>query len=406
MPRVLHLLSQRPLLTGSGITVDALVRFAAEAGWEQRVVVGVPSNQGRPSVGGLPASRVFPVYFESETLPFPVVGMSDVMPYASTIWSSMNAGELDAYERTWAQHIAEQIAAFEPDIIHSSHLWLMSALVTEQAGEIPVVLHSHATGLRQMSLCPELGTQIQRRMRRVHAILALHPRHAESIRRLYPDASVHIVGAGFRDEIFTLDHKIPRKRHQILYAGKLSHSKGLPWLLEAIDRVICTHPDTTLVIAGSGAGEESEQLEAGIAARAHVEFAGRLSQVELAQAMRESSIFVLPSFYEGLPLVLMEALACGCRLVSTELEVVKTSMADALADVLETVPMPRLESVDQPLPADQPRLVSDLADGLRRALERGPVGEGARERVRDFTWRGVFQKIEALWREQSEGHTS
>ena len=42
--RVLHILAQRPSLTGSGVTLDALVRRAHVAGWEQDVVVGVPES--------------------------------------------------------------------------------------------------------------------------------------------------------------------------------------------------------------------------------------------------------------------------------------------------------------------------------------------------------------------------
>ena len=64
MPRVLHVLSQRPSLTGSGITLDALVRHAAAAGWEQRVVVGAPKDDARPAVGGLGAEHVFPLTFD------------------------------------------------------------------------------------------------------------------------------------------------------------------------------------------------------------------------------------------------------------------------------------------------------------------------------------------------------
>jgi len=46
MPRVLHLLSQQPGRTGSGVTLASLVRHAAESGWEQCVVVGLPAGLG------------------------------------------------------------------------------------------------------------------------------------------------------------------------------------------------------------------------------------------------------------------------------------------------------------------------------------------------------------------------
>ena len=51
--RVLHVLSQRPSLTGSGITLDALVRLAGKAGWEQEAAVGVPAGGPPAEVGGL-----------------------------------------------------------------------------------------------------------------------------------------------------------------------------------------------------------------------------------------------------------------------------------------------------------------------------------------------------------------
>ena len=93
--RVLHLLSQRPSLTGSGVTLDALVRLAGAAGWDQQAAVGVPAGGLRPLVGGLPADAVHPLTFAapdgggSPALPFPVPGMSDVMPYRSSRWSRL-----------------------------------------------------------------------------------------------------------------------------------------------------------------------------------------------------------------------------------------------------------------------------------------------------------------------------
>ena len=85
------------MLTGSGVTLDALVREAAKAGWDQHVVCGVPADDGNPRVGDLDASRVHPLTFASAVgagdgvLPFPVPGMSDVMPYPSTIWLDASA---------------------------------------------------------------------------------------------------------------------------------------------------------------------------------------------------------------------------------------------------------------------------------------------------------------------------
>jgi glycosyltransferase involved in cell wall biosynthesis len=69
-----------------------------------------------------------------------------------------------------------------------------------------------------------------------------------------------------------------------------------------------------LRLAGSGSGDEAHKClemakNAGVAITVH----GRISQQELAKLMGRCHIFILPSFFEGLPLVLLEALASGCR---------------------------------------------------------------------------------------------
>ena len=73
--------------------------------------------------------------------------------------------------------------------------------------------------------------------------------------------------------------------------------------------------------------------------------------------MRAAHVFVLPSFYEGLPLVLVEALACGCRLVCTDLPGVRSGLLPHLEPVLDRVPMPALAGIDPGLVG---RLESEL----------------------------------------------
>jgi len=111
MSKILHLLSQRPSRTGSGVTLDSLVRLAQDSGWRQQAVVGVPVSENTPVLGDLPSAAIRPVFFAETTedrpkgnpaadLDFPVPGMSDVMPYPSSVWSTLDDGQLEAYRRT------------------------------------------------------------------------------------------------------------------------------------------------------------------------------------------------------------------------------------------------------------------------------------------------------------------
>ena len=164
--RVLHVLSQRPMLTGSGVTLDALVREAAAAGWDQHVVCGVPAEDDSPMVGELEASHVHPLTFasaggaEDGVLPFPVPGMSDVMPYPSTTWSSMDASQLGLYREAWRAHLSDVIASVQPDVIHAHHGWVLTGITKEVAPSVPVVAHTHGTALRQLELCPGLRDEV------------------------------------------------------------------------------------------------------------------------------------------------------------------------------------------------------------------------------------------------------
>ncbi len=403
VPRVLHVLSQRPSLTGSGVTLDALVSHAAAAGWDQQVVVGVPTDDPCPTVGGLALERVQPLRFGAGELDFPVPGMSDVMPYPSTRFAAMTADQLDRYGEAWRRHVGAVVGLFQPDLIHSHHLWLVSALLKDIAAGLPVVTQCHATGFRQMELCPHLEPGVRRGCARNDRFLVLHRGHAEQLARQLGVSGdrVHVVGAGFREDLFHARGRAPARPPRLMYVGKLSAAKGLPWLLDAFARLIERRPGLELHVAGSGAGPEADGLRARMAALAPaVVLHGQLPQAALADLMRRCTVCVLPSFYEGLPLVLVEALACGCRLVATALPGVLEQLAPHVGTALELVPLPRLAGVDTPEQADLPELVDRLEAALERTIDRPPLGDptvtlpGSLE---PMTWAAVFRRVEAVW---------
>ncbi len=410
MPRrVLHILSQRPSLTGSGITLDALVRHARAAGWEQRVLVGEPVDAPAPGVGGLPDACIERVTFRGAdrstraTLDFPVPGMSDVMPYESTRFSTMGPAMLDAYRDAWRRTIASVVRDFRPHVVHSHHAWIVSSLLAGVSPDTPRVLHGHGTGLRQLALCPELADEVRAGVHGADAIVVLHADHARRYTTgLGIDASrTHVVGAGYRDDVFQARGRAADTGATIAYAGKLSRAKGLHCLLDAVDRLRDEVPGLVLRVAGGGSGDEARELEARMrSAGAHVEALGRLDQRALSELLRRSSVFVLPSFYEGLPLVLVEALACACRLVSTDLPGVRSGLAPQLGAALDLVEPPRLESVDMPLAQDVPGFVERLADAIGGALARGPLAAaGLAARLAPLRWKAVFERVERVWLE-------
>lgn len=107
--------------------------------------------------------------------------------------------------------------------------------------------------------------------------------------------------------------------HVLLGMGRLTPQKGFDLLLPAFERIAGDFPDWRLVVLGQG--PERERLEAqtqalGLNGRVH--FPGRTAAP--ATALRQASLFVLPSRYEGFPNALAEALACAVPAVAFDCE--------------------------------------------------------------------------------------
>ncbi len=329
--------------------------------------------------------------------------MSDVMPYPSTVWSAMTGPQLDRYRAVWRDHLARVIADFAPDVIHSHHIWLVSSLLKDVAPNLPVVTTCHSTGLRQMELTPHLAEEVRRGCARIDHFCVLRSDHAALLSEsLQVDPHrITVAGAGYRPDLFYRDRQVTARATDLLYIGKFSHAKGLPWLLDAFAGLTAVRTDLRLHIAGSGAGAEAAALRDRMTAMSPaVVLHGQLDQRELADLMRRCAVCVLPSFYEGVPLVLVEAAACGCRLVATALPGVLERIRPCLDAQLDLVPLPRLTGTDRPLTADLPRFVADLTAALSRALDRGEMTEGpASAALVPFTWEAVFERVETVWHE-------
>ena len=251
-------------MTGSGVTLGALVRHASAAGWDQGAVVGTSSDDPRPPVGGLPGERIHPLVFDSDALPFPLPGMSDVMPYPSSRFSAMTTRQIEAYRASWRTHLERVVRAEAPDLVHVHHVWIVAALMKDVAPGLPVVTHCHATGLRQRALCPHLAERVRHGVRRNDLFLVLHGNDAKRLETEIgvPRGRSRIVGAGYRRDLFHEDGRpfAADAGGEILFVGKFARAKGLPWLLDAVERLADRRP-VRLHLAGGGSGEEAAAIE-------------------------------------------------------------------------------------------------------------------------------------------------
>lgn len=401
--KILHIISQRPEHTGSGIYLRALIREAAKKGHTSYMVAGVPRD-AYPEMDTIPDENCRYVEFEGRDLPFPVVGMSDIMPYHSHRFSDLTPEQVTRYQSAFREKLSEAVELFAPDIIHSHHLWIMTALAQTLFPGHPLVASCHGTDLRQAVLCPDLAGPVITACSNLAGVTALSRIQAEQIAGDYGISSkkITIVGGGYNHKLFTAGNKSDSGLIDILYAGKLSRAKGVPWLLKSLEK-IKTLP-WHLHLAGSSSGPEYERcLFLAKRLSGKVTFHGLVDQSTLAGLMRKAHIFVLPSFFEGLPLVLLEALASGCRIISTDLPGVKEVFQTLTGDEVNLLRLPELESIDKPFVDDEAGLEDALAELLQHqikaALDHPCINLTTHKDVlKRYTWKAVFDRIESVYK--------
>ncbi|NLK90359.1 MAG: glycosyltransferase family 4 protein, partial [Clostridiales bacterium] len=131
---------------------------------------------------------------------------------------------------------------------------------------------------------------------------------------------------------------------------------------------------------------------------------GTVSQPELGNVFRQGDVFVLPSFYEGLPLVVIEALASGLRVVVSDLPGLKPWLGDEInhSGLVSYVPLPGMVRADQPITGELPTFESQLKNSLLAQINRPPAARSAispkiKQAIAKLSWFGVFEKIEKFF---------
>jgi glycosyltransferase involved in cell wall biosynthesis len=164
----------------------------------------------------------------------------------------------------------------------------------------------------------------------------------------------------------------------VLWVGRLAPEKDLDTLVAAFDRLHGERPETRLVFAGTG--PERERVGALVEARGLSEVVGFPGYVDPAPYMARASVFALSSTYEGLPTVLVEALAVGCPVVSTD-------CPSGPREILADGEFGRLAPV-----GDSAAFAAALADSLEAAVD----SERLRERADAFASDRVLADYEAF----------
>ena len=247
------------------------------------------------------------------------------------------------------------------------------------------------------------------------AIIAVSEGMRRDILRSYPsldEAKVTVVHNGIDlsrwksvdDPELVRGLGIDPDRPSVVFVGRITRQKGLPYLLRAaallppeVQLVLCAGaPDTPEILAEVQAGVAALQAE-----RSGVVWLDTLlSQHELSAVLTQATTFVCPSVYEPLGIVNLEAMACSAPVVGTATGGIPEVVDDGVTGRL--VPIEQLQD-GTGTPVDPDRFVADLAAALTEVVSDPAaakrMGEAGRLRAeRDFSWTTIAERTTEIYR--------
>ncbi len=263
-----------------------------------------------------------------------------------------------------------------------------------------VVFTSHGTTMRDIENMPiksfhflvvkllskKLFNIEKELVKNADVITAVSHSCAKELKREYTiNKEITVVNNGV-DTNFFIPTKNKKKEDYILYTGRLETRKGLIDFIESAKYVCREYDSIKFVLTGKGTIKkylERKINELGL--KNDFCFAGFVGRPRLLEYYQNAAIYVLPSYYEGLPTTLLEAMSCGIPSIATDVEGSSELIKDGETGLL--VPPRNPERLAGAIM----KLLDD--DGLRKKL-----GDNARRHVvNNYDWEIITNKIEEIY---------
>ena len=394
--RILSVIAQKPLSTGSGIYLSETMRSFHKLGHKQALIYGRMPEDTLPDNLNF-VDKTYSVDFKSDSLPFSIAGMSDIMPYESTRYVDFDDEMTAIFKKNFERRIKDALCEFKPDVVICHHLYLLSALTSDIVKEInatiKLVAICHGTDLRQLKKHALEKEYIVDGIQKFDEIFALHSNQVNEISTLFKidNNKIHVLGCGYNSQIFSSEN-IAQNKDSIIFVGKICKAKGFLALIYALKKYSKIHSNVELLAVGGHSDEKqySKIVDQAKKMPYKITFTGAVNQEKLAEFYAKSHIFCLPSYFEGLPLVPIEAMACGCVAICTSLPGIQEWYEESCptSPILFCSP-PRMKDVDTPLAGEEKKFERSLYETLLKAREM----RGEMKSVSHLSWDNLTKNL-------------
>lgn len=193
--------------------------------------------------------------------------------------------------------------------------------------------------------------------------------------------NINLVYNGVDQNVFFPSNRKSEEKY-VLYTGRISYGKGLVELIDCAEEVCKTREDVNFILAGDGPlfpNLKKKVIDTNLQNR--IKFLGRVNRKTIVDLYQNATVFAFPSYYEGLPGSLLEAMACQLPIVATKvpgnIELIEHNKNGVL------IPPKNVSSLS--------KAIMDLLDDPDK---REKFGKNARKTIEDkFTWNAVSDRI-------------
>lgn len=211
---------------------------------------------------------------------------------------------------------------YRPDVIHANTIPAeIPAIILGKLYGIPVVITEHSSAIPMHVLRPLGRIEVRLAMNRADMILPVSDNLMTHIESYGIKNRFHTIPNAVNTQLFYPSFVGEKREHikRMLLVATFRPIKGVPYLLEALAKLRNRRKDFVFDIVGDGPDRaEYEAMADKLGLSGCVTFHGVKTKPEIADYMRQCDIFVLPSLWENLPCVLIEAMASGARIIATD----------------------------------------------------------------------------------------
>jgi len=232
----------------------------------------------------------------------------------------------------------------------------------------------HGSDINEFAKVKSRASQIKKAANSALGIVSVSQALKDEIVKLgVPSRKIHVIYNGVNHDKFSSENNTPpegSEQQYILYVGNLKKDKGVFELLHGFSQIHDNYPFLKLMYAGPGALKDELLLQATqLGIKNKVTLLGSVNHSELPSLMQKATLLVLPSYNEGVPNVVLEAMACGTPVVATSVGGIPEVVNESLCGVII-----------------KPKNNEAVAQGLTKALNTNWSPEKIKQHSLQFSW--------------------